>query len=100
MAAYVVFTRTQTVDRKELEIYWSQIKETFVGHPIEVLAAYGTLQVLEGEAIEGAVIAKFPSIEAAKAWYNSPPYQAAAQHRHLGATYDGFIVEGVPTTSK
>ena len=97
MAAYLVFTRTQTIDRKELEIYWSQIRATFAGHPIEVLAAYGTQQVLEGEAIEGAVIARFPSIEAAKAWYDSPAYQAAAKHRHLGALYQGFIVEGVPT---
>jgi uncharacterized protein (DUF1330 family) len=99
MPAYVVFTRTETIDQKELEIYWSQIRETFGGHSVEVLAAYGPHEVLEGEPIEGAVIAKFPSAEAAKAWYNSLAYQAAAKHRYLGAICNGFIVDGVSDTT-
>jgi uncharacterized protein (DUF1330 family) len=41
------------------------------------------------------VIAEFPTVEAAKAWYFSPAYQEAAQHRTKGASYRGFIVAGV-----
>jgi hypothetical protein len=36
------------------------------GHPIEVLGAYGNHEVLEGDPIEGTVIAKFPTVKAAK----------------------------------
>src|SRR5215467_9623164 len=39
MPAYVVFTRTKTIDQKELEKYWTGIKATTKGHPIEVLVA-------------------------------------------------------------
>ena len=56
MPAYVVFTRTKTIDQKELEKYWTGIKATMKGHPIEVLVAYGKHEVLEGDPIEGMVI--------------------------------------------
>ena len=96
MSAYIVFARDSTQDRAELETYWSKIKATMEGHPIKVLAAYGKLEVLEsGPAIEGAVIAEFPTMEAAKAWFYSPAYQEAAQHRLRGASYRGFIIEGI-----
>jgi uncharacterized protein (DUF1330 family) len=95
MSVYVVFTRTKTIDQKELEKYWTGIKATMKGHPIEVLAADGKLEVLEGDPIEGMVIAKFPSVKAAKDWINSDAYQDIAKHRKLGATYHGLIVEGL-----
>jgi len=98
MAAYLIFTREKTLDLAELEIYWKKIRATFEGYPIKVLAAYGKQEVLEGTPVEGVVIAEFPSIEIAKAWYNSPAYQEAAQHRLKGAVYNGIIVEGVPTS--
>jgi uncharacterized protein (DUF1330 family) len=37
-------------------------------HPIEVLVAYGEHDVLEGDLIEGIIIAKFPNAKAAKEW--------------------------------
>ena len=95
MSAYVVFTRTKTIDHKELEKYWTGIKATTEGHPIEVLVAYGKHEVLEGDPIEGIVIAKFPNVKAAKDWYYSEAYQSVATHRKLGAIYQGLIVEGV-----
>ena len=95
MSAYVVFTRTKTIDQKELEKYWTGIKATIKDHPIEVLVAYGKHEVLEGDPIEGMVIAKFPSVKAAKDWINSEAYQDIAKHRKLGATYHGLIVEGL-----
>ena len=83
MSAYVVFTRTKTIDQKELEKYWTGIKATMKDHPIEVLVAYGKHEVLEGDPIEGMVIAKFPSVNAAKDWYYSETYQNVAKHRKL-----------------
>jgi uncharacterized protein (DUF1330 family) len=95
MPAYVVFIRDSTQDLSELKVYWSKIKASLAGHPVRVLAAYGQHEVLEGPQIEGAVIAEFPTTEAAKAWYHGEAYQDAAQHRLKGATHSGFIVEGV-----
>jgi uncharacterized protein (DUF1330 family) len=95
MSAYIVFTRTKTIDQKDLEIYWAGIRATMKGHPIEVLVAYGKHEVVEGDPIEGIVIAKFPDVKAAKGWYYSEAYQSVAQHRKQGEIYNGLIVEGV-----
>ena len=58
-----------------------------------MLSGYGTHEVLEGDKTEGVVIAEFPSMEAARAWYNSPAYQEAREHRLKGAIYRGILVE-------
>ena len=90
-----MFIREKTLDRSELEAYWSKIRATLEGHPIKVLAAYGRHVTLEGPEVEGVVVAEFPSVEEARTWYDSPAYQEAAQHRFRGAVYRGLIVEGV-----
>ena len=95
MSAYIVFIRTKTLDQKELETYWAGIRATTKGHPIEDLVAYGKHEVLEGDPIEGIVIAKFPTVKAAKDWYFSEAYQGVASHRQKGGVYQGLIVEGV-----
>jgi uncharacterized protein (DUF1330 family) len=95
MPAYIVFIRTKTLDERELETYWAGIKATMKGHPIEILVAYGKHEVLEGDPIEGIVIAKFPDVKAAKDWYYSEVYQSVAEHRKQGAIYHGLMVEGV-----
>ena len=95
MATYIVFTRESTQDQNELNIYRSEVRETFEGHPIKVLAAYGPQQVLEGPAPEGVVIVEFPTTTAAREWYDGPAYQAITQHRFKGATYRAVLVEGV-----
>ncbi|HEY1065977.1 MAG TPA: DUF1330 domain-containing protein [Pirellulales bacterium] len=95
MPAYIVFTREQTLDQSELEAYWANVPATLDGRPIKVLAAYGKHVALEGPDVEGVVIAEFPSLQEARDWYESPAYQAVAQHRHRGAVYRGLIVEGV-----
>jgi uncharacterized protein (DUF1330 family) len=94
MATYIVFTKESTQDQGELDIYQSTVGETFKGHPVKILAAYGPQQVLEGDAPEGVVIVEFPSTAAARAWYDSPAYQEVAQHRFKGARYRAVLVEG------
>jgi uncharacterized protein (DUF1330 family) len=95
MVAYVVFTREKMRDREEYERYREKSRPVNAGHPLKPLALYGNHEVLEGPAIEGAVILEFPTVEAAKAYYHSPAYQEAAKHRFLGADYRVFIVEGM-----
>jgi uncharacterized protein (DUF1330 family) len=94
MTAYVVFIKEQTINQSELDVYSASVASSFRGHEVKVLAAYGTYEVLEGPAMEGAVMLEFESIDAAQAWYRSPAYQAVAQHRFKGAAYRGFIIQG------
>jgi len=95
MKAYFVFIREQTLDAGELDIYFTKVQSTFSGHEVKVLAAYGHHEELEGSPIEGAVIAEFPSVEAAKAWYDSPAYREVREHRFKGAIYRSLLLEGV-----
>ena len=95
MSAFMVFIREKTLDQPELEAYWAKIRATLEGHPIKILAAYGRHVTLEGPEVEGVVVAEFPTLEEARAWYDSAAYQEAAQHRFRGAVYRGLIVEGV-----
>ena len=95
MAAYIVFIREKTLDQSELEAYWSRASATMEGRPIKVLVAYGRHVTLEGPEVEGIVVAEFPSVEEARAWYDSPAYREVAEHRFRGAVYRGLIVEGV-----
>ena len=45
--------------------------------------------------MDGAVILEFPDLAEAHAWYDSPIYQDALQHRLKGADYRVFVIEGV-----
>ena len=95
MAAYIVFTREKMRNPEEYERYKEMGRADLQGHPAKPLALYGKYEVLEGPAIEGAVILEFPTVEAAKTYYNSPAYQDAVKHRFLGADYRVFIIEGL-----
>lgn len=95
MAAYMVFTRESTRDAAELATYSQNVGPTLAGHPVEVLAAYGRQEVVEGPEVEGVVILRFPSLEAAKAWYDGPAYRKVREHRFRGAEYRAVIVEGL-----
>ena len=95
MAAFAVFIRDSTSDPAEMEKYSQMAGATLVGHQARILAAYGRQEVLEGPDVEGVVIVEFPSIEAAKTWYESPAYREAREHRFQGAKYRAVIVEGL-----
>jgi uncharacterized protein (DUF1330 family) len=95
MATFIVFTRESTQDSQELDAYRASVEQTFVGHPIKILAAYGPQQRLEGEPPEGVVIVEFPDTPSARKWYDSEAYQEVAKHRFKGATYRVVLVEGL-----
>ena len=95
MTAYVVFTRERVRDVTEMATYAEKAGTTTAGHEVKPLAFYGPCETLEGPPTEGAVILEFPTVAAAKAWYESPAYVAARQHRFAGADYRVFITEGM-----
>ena len=95
MSVYAIFIRETTKNEAELAAYMPKAAASMAGHPIKVLAAYGRQEVLEGPDVEGVVIVEFPSFVEAKAWYESPAYRDAREHRFRGADYRAIIVEGV-----
>jgi uncharacterized protein (DUF1330 family) len=95
MSAYIVFTRERMRDKSEFDQYSTMVPGTLAGHAPKVLVGYGTFEQLEGASIDGCVIVEFPTMAAAKAWYDSPAYRAAREHRFKGADYRVFITEGV-----
>lgn len=95
MAAYIVFTRLRTRDPAELALYAKEAPAFLAGHAISWLARFGTpCETLEGPEAEGAAILEFPTLAEAKAWYASPAYQDASQHRYRGGDYCAILVEG------
>ena len=95
MAAYVIFIREGVRNLSELEIYSQKAPAAMAGHAVTPLAVYGRHEVIEGPAVEGVVILQFPSFDEAKAWYDSPAYREAREHRFKGADYRAVIVEGL-----
>ncbi|WP_395607301.1 DUF1330 domain-containing protein [Pseudomonas sp. B22129] len=93
MPAFIVFTKEKTLDQAHLDRYQSQVGDTFNGYPVK-LVVKAAPQALEGAQAEGVVILEFPTTAAARAWYDSPAYQAAAAHRFKGATYSVALIEG------
>jgi uncharacterized protein (DUF1330 family) len=96
MPAYVLFIREGGIrNQSEMDIYRGMTKEIPRDPKLTALVAYGAMQALEGELPDGVVLLQFPTVEDAKAWYDSPGYQAAIPHRRNGADYRAFIVQGL-----
>lgn len=96
MSAYVLMIRERITDAAELDAYKQLAPAARGDHAINPLAFYGNVDLLEGEPVDGVVILEFPSMAAARAWYDSPAYQTALAHRLRGAEYRVLIVDGVP----
>lgn len=97
MPAYMIVTREGAIrNQSELDIYSRMNRENppKVGG-LKPLVIYGALETLEGDAPDGVVVLQFASMDAARAWYHSPEYQAALPHRQNGADFRVFIVEGI-----
>lgn len=95
MPAYAVFIKERDRDAEEMATYAGLAPATTTGHEFKALAVYGAVQTLEGPEVAGALIFEFPTVAAARAWYDSESYTEAKKHRHLGADYRVFILEGV-----
>lgn len=96
MAAYVIITRESPFRDEEAYAEYrrtsGQARGDFKMKPVVV---YGALEPLEGKPPEGVVMLEFPTVAEAKAWYESPAYQAALKHRLRSADWRAVIVEGL-----
>lgn len=95
MPAYVVFIKNSTIDAEEMKTYGQKAAGARGDHKMVPLAFYGAVETLEGDPAEGVVLIQFPDMAAAKAWYHSPAYQDALQHRLKGADYRVILTEGL-----
>jgi uncharacterized protein (DUF1330 family) len=95
MVAYAVFIRDRLRDPEMMRTYRDEVGATFVGHQATTRASHGAFEMLEGATMESVVITEFPSLAAARAWYDSEAYREVRRLRHLSADYRAFIVEGV-----
>ena len=95
MPAYVVFIRDRITDPAEFAVYRQKAAAARGDHPLKRLVFDGNLEILEGDPADGVVILEFPDMAAAHAWYDSPAYQEAKEHRLRGADHRVLLVQGV-----
>ena len=66
-------------------------------HGGRFLVRGGAVESLEGPTFgDRMVVVDFPPMEAAKAMYTSPEYQAAAIHHHASSEATFLLSEGAP----
>ena len=94
MEAFVVFTREEAIDSDALATYSAGVGPSFDGHDVTFLATYREIKHLEGTPVEGAVILRFPKMQAARDWYDSPAYQTIAAHRFDGLATTPILSKG------
>jgi uncharacterized protein (DUF1330 family) len=95
MPAYLIVTRNGPItDQEAYGMYMQKNQENPAKVPLKPLVAYGELTPLEGEAPEGVVMLEFENADLARAWYNSPEYQAALPYRLKCGDWSAFIVDG------
>ncbi len=96
MSVYMLFIREDAVrDPAELQKYTQLATEAAGDFKLRPLAVDGRLEAVEGEAPDSVVLLEFDTEEEAKAWYYSPSYQAARQHRLKAADYRGLLIHGI-----
>jgi uncharacterized protein (DUF1330 family) len=96
VSVYVLVIREGAVrDQSAIDTYQRMNRESPRDPKLTPLVVYGAIEALEGAAPDGVVMLQFPTVEDARAWYNSPGYQAAIPHRKKGADYRAFIVKGL-----
>lgn len=91
---YVIMTETIR-DEDAMRAYGKASFPTMVAHSGTVLVGSDGAEILEG-AWTGTrtVVIEFASVDAARAWYASPEYQAARAIRQAAADANVVIVDG------
>ena len=72
------------------DTYWNQyipqVMPLVIKHGGETLVADAEVKGVEGEPQHFLVVLRFPTREAAEAWFNDPDYQPVAAIRHAATT--------------
>ena len=96
MPAYLI-AETDILDPEQYEHYKAASPGAIAAGGGRFLVRGGELAVLEGDwSPTRVVVVEFESLEAAKAFYESPEYQAAIKLREGAARFNMIAVEGNP----
>ncbi|MXN28011.1 MULTISPECIES: DUF1330 domain-containing protein [Delftia] len=95
MASGYIIASVTVTKPEQYEEYRKWSTEAMRAHGAEVCVRGGKVEVLEGDWNPGrTVILKFPSFEAAKAFYDTPEYLRAREAREGAAIMRMVCVEG------
>lgn len=95
MSAYVIILREEPVqDQAAMAEYQRLIAAGPPQANLKPLVVYGASEALLGTPPDGVVVLEFPTMEDAKAWYDSPRYREARVFRQKAARHRELIVEG------
>lgn len=97
MPAYlIVYRETPVRDETAVAEYQQRTREMSPEEfQLQPRVVRGAIHALEGTPPDAVIMLEFPTVEAAKAWYGSPAYQAALPFRLRSADYRSIIVEGL-----
>ena len=95
MAKAYWIARVTVTDAEKYKLYVEGSVPSILAHGGKILARGGKYEQLEGEGRPRNVVIEFPSLDAARACFNSAEYQAAKVHRKTAGTIELVIVEGV-----
>jgi uncharacterized protein (DUF1330 family) len=97
--AFVIVERlATTADESVQDQYAKLARDILPKYGARYLARSQRNTLLEGEGTAPCCVAilQFPSVDAAKRWYDSPENQAAAKIRQSGGTFRLVAIEGLP----
>lgn len=93
--AYFVFD-ARIHDPEGMKPYLAKVEGTYKAFGGRRIVAGGALETHEGDAPIGRiVILQFPSMAEARAWHDSPAYQAIVGYRLASAESRAYLVEGL-----
>lgn len=96
MASGYIIANVRVTNPEQYEEYKKWSSAAFVAHKAEICVRGGQVEVMEGDwQPDRVVVAKFESLDAAKAFYNSPEYGKARAAREGAAIMRLVCVEGV-----
>ena len=93
--AYVI-AHIDVTDPEAYARYTAKTPETIAAFGGSFLVRAGRTDAREGPARSRNVLIEFPDFATARAFYDSPAYQAILPHALAGSVRELMIVEGVP----
>ncbi len=96
MKTYGYFDILAVQDEQGMQHYRERVMATVDQYGGRYIAIGGPVQVIEGDhAPTFPVMLEFPSMERARAWYDSPEYAELKLLRQRSAKADAFFLQGL-----
>lgn len=101
--AFVLVERTETTGPESIQADYAKLaRDILPKYGARYLARSQSNVLLEGDGTVPCCLAllEFPSMDAAKRWYDSPENQAAAKVRQRGAKFRLIAIQGLSPEKK